>query len=313
MNHSGQVRWWLAFFAAGWVMVLPASAQNSPPAPASMELLSAPTNAVPLPPILHSPVDFFRKLLAMSPAEREQFLTNKPPEIRTQILVKVHEYLALDPNVRELRLRATELRWYLMPLLRNPPTNQAAVLARIPEDMRELVKSRLQQWEILPPPLKQEFLDNENALHYFARVDPTNQPPMPDGFYEAQRRKIAAQFNQFFELTPLEKQKALNTLSEAERKQMGKTLQAFNKLPPGQRMECINAYSKFATMSPAERAEFLKNAARWAQMSPRDRQTWRDLVANVPQWPPLPIGFVPQSSVPAPPPNFQSALVTNHN
>ena len=45
-----------------------------------------------------------------------------------------------------------------------------------------------------------------------------------------------------------------------------------------------------------EQAEFLKNAERWSQMSPAERQAWRDLVANVPQWPPLPIGFVDADS-----------------
>ena len=66
-----------------------------------------------------SPVDFFRKLLAMAPEEREAFLTNRPPEIRQRILAKVDEYEALDPDQRELRLRATELRWYMMQLLRD--------------------------------------------------------------------------------------------------------------------------------------------------------------------------------------------------
>jgi hypothetical protein len=39
-------------------------------------------------------------------------------------------------------------------------------------------------------------------------------------------------------------------------------------------------------MSDAERAEFLKNAESWAKMSPQERQTWRDLVARIPLWPP---------------------------
>ena len=74
-------------------------------------------------------MDFFRQLLAMTPDERDNFLTNRPPEIRARILAKVGEYEALDPNERELRLRATELRWYLMPLLRESPTNRAVQLA----------------------------------------------------------------------------------------------------------------------------------------------------------------------------------------
>ena len=211
-------------------------------------------------PQARSPVDFFRQLLAMSPDEREKTLTNHPPEIRDRILAKVAEYEALDPDERELRLRATELRWYLMPLLRDAPTNRAAQLAQVPDDIRELVQSRLEQWMILPPPLQQEFLDNERMLRSFASVDSTNAPPSapePGGpsssdqarwnaLTENQRRQITVQFNQFFELTPDEKQETLNTLSAAERAQMEKTLQSFDKLPPAQRAECVRAFAKFA-------------------------------------------------------------------
>jgi hypothetical protein len=105
---------------------------------------------------------------------------------------------------------------------------------------------------------------------------------------ENQRQKITAQFNQFFELTAVEKQKTLKTLSEAERKQMEKTLDTFGKLPPGQRLLCLRAFTEFAGMNAQEKQDFLKNAQRWSQMSPKERQTWRDLVAHVPEWPPLP-------------------------
>jgi hypothetical protein len=285
-----------------------------------VKLISAPANDLPPP---RSPVEFFRQLLAMPPDERENSLKIHPPEIRARILAKVAEYEALDPDERELRLRATELRWYLMPLLREPPTNRAARLAQVPDDLRELVRSRLEEWIILPPPLQQEFLDNERTLAYFSHIDPANVPPPPEpggpgnddqahwnALTENQRRQITAQFNQFFELTPDEKQEALNTLSAAERAQMEKTLQSFGNLPPAQRDECIRAFAKFAGMGATEKAEFLKNAARWSQMSPEERQTWRDLVQNVPEWPPLPPGFVASTPVPG---AVHPAVATNRN
>jgi hypothetical protein len=268
-----------------------------------------------------SPVELFRRLLAMSPDERGNFLTNRTPEIRARILAKVAEYEVLDPDGRELRLRATELRWYLMPLLRDAPTNRDALLARVPDDLRQLVQNRLEQWTILPPTLQQEFLDNERTLAYFTQMDVSNNPAensgrVPgdadrahwDSLSEAERRQITAGFRQFFELTPEEKQETLNTLSDAERQQMEKTLQSFDKMPPAQRAECVNAFAKFASMGAAEQAEFLKNAARWSGMTPAERQAWRDLVVNVPQWPPLPAGFVvpiPEKSSPA--------IATNRN
>lgn len=306
-------------------MISPMFAGIPPSVPQPVKLFSAPTNSPLVLSRPQSPVALFRQLLAMTPEERDTFLTNRPPEIRERILAKVSEYEAMDPDERELRLRATELRWYLLPLMRDSPSNRTAGLAQVPADLRDLVESRLDQWSILPPQLQQEFLENEHALRYFAHVDVSNslmlQKILPPGsemarwyaMTEDERKKISAGVNQFFELTPDEKQAALNTLSDAERKQMEKTLQTFDKLPPNQRDECVRAFAKFAGMSASEKQEFLKNAQRWTQMTPADRQAWRDLVVNVPEWPPLPPQFIAPPPPPPLPPGFHRVAVTNPN
>jgi hypothetical protein len=155
------------------------------------------------------------------------------------------------------------------------------------------------QWEILPPPLQREFLENEHTLSYFSSMNTTNRFPMEpapsgaeqshwNGLSDDQHKIMTAQFNAFFELSPMEKQKALGGLSGAERMQMQKAMQMFGQLPPPQRIQCMQALAKFARLSPAERAAFLKNAQRWSQMSPAERKAWVDLVMHVPQWPPAP-------------------------
>ena len=320
MSGLRQAHTWLAFGTAGLLLVCPLAAQEAA-AISAANSSGSPTNVAP--PVVYrkSPVDFFRQLLAMTPEERADVLTNRPPQIRGRILAKVAEYEAMNPNDRALRLRATELRWYLMPLLRMAPTNRAPQLALMPPDIRELVRDRLTEWSILPPTLQEEFLANQHILEYFAHVDTGNSPaqasgPVPseaerahwNALSEPERRQVAAGFNQFFELTDAEKQAALNTLSEAERRQMEKTLQAYEKMPAAQREECVGAFAKFVSLSAMEKADFLRNAERWSAMSPAERQAWRDLVVNVPQWPPLPIGFVlPIPGEPAPGP-----AATNH-
>jgi len=324
--------WFAVVFVAGQFAVFPLAAETVTNVPAPQKRFPAITNLLPLPPAPpKSPVDLFRDLLAMTPAERQGFLTNRPPANRARILAKVREYAALDPDERELRLRATELRWYLLPLLHRSPTNRAPQLAAIPDDLQSLVKSRLTQWDILPPTLQNEFFESERALRYFSHVDPPLPPKPPgqgqpqvlqqnnlshwNGLPEDQRQKITAQFNQFFELTLVEKQKILKTLSAAERQQMEKTLETFGQLPPGQRQKCIRAFTEFAGMSAPEKQDFLNNARRWSQMSPKERQTWRDLVTHVPRWAPLPANLMP----PLPPARPQltlhtpPALATNHN
>jgi len=327
MNIPRQARWWLALGAAGPMIVFPAPAQDSTNLPAPVKLFSAATNLIPPLPQTQSPVNLFRQLLAMTPPERENYLTNRPPEIRERILAKVREYLALGPDERELRLNATELRWYLLPMLRESPEDREARLAQVPDNLRDLVRSRLEQWDALPAASRREFLDNERTLQYFSHVDSTNAPPEPGpqgGPSDAEqarwqslsgdeRQRITAQFNEFFELTPDEKQKTLNTLSNAERAQMEKTLQSFDKLPTAQRIQCVRAFTVFAGMSPQDRTEFLKNAERWSQLPPKERQAWRDLVAQVPVWPPMPNALI----MPPMPPKIQlhphPMMATNQN
>ncbi len=231
-----------------------------------------------------------------------------------RILDKVREYLALAPNERELRLRATELRWYLTPLFKIAPADREASLAQVPDELRDLVKSRLARWDALSPQVQKEFLDNDRTLHYFARIETTNSVAA-----NPEQQKIADEFNRFFEFTPEETQRALNTLSTAERAQMEKTLETFSKLPPAQRAQCIRAFTEFASMSPSDRAEFLKNAESWSKMPPKERQAWRVLVAEVPKWPPMPPTLLmpPVPPPPLPPnprlaPRTQPVVATNH-
>ena len=286
MSRLRQIIFGLAVLA-----VFSIRAQNLPPQPGQKTFA---TNLLPpLPPSLPSPVNFFRQLLAMTPAERNDSLTNRPPEIRARILAKIHEYLVLPPDERALRLRATELRWQLTPLFRVAPADRATRLAQVPEDLRDIVKARLARWDVLPPPLQKEFLESDRAVHYFAHIATTNSVAE-----NPEQQKISEQFNQFFEFTPNEKAQTLGTLSAAERAQMEKTLQAFEQLPAQQRQQCVRNYAKFAGMAAADRAEFLKSAERWSKMSPSERQAWRDLVAHVPQWPPLPPPVVPANLFP---------------
>jgi hypothetical protein len=320
MNGFYQGREWLVSFAAAATIVSYAAGQNAtnfqlhvrPAAPGSAAIMPPP-----------SPIDYFRNLLALSPQQREAALANKSPDVRVKILAKVNEYTTLDPNERELRLRATELRWYLVPLMHAAPADRDAQLDRVPDNMRVVVKARLVQWEILPPTLQQEFLENERILGYFSGVDSTNgatgAPVLSDAersrwdaLPESQRKALIGQFNQFFALSPVEKQKAMDGLSGDDRAQMEKMMQALDKLPPPQRAQCLNAYAKFAGMTPLQRAEFLRDAQRWSHMSPAERKAWDDLADHVPQWPPAPSSAImpPTSTVPVRP-NIHPLNATN--
>ncbi len=260
-------------------------------------------------PTLKSPVDSFRTLLALPTPERKQYLANRTADVQKRLVEKIREYQALTPEERELRLTATELRWYLLPLISAPATNRAAQLALIPPGPRELVTARLQLWDQLPPLVQQRLLTNQQTANYLASVEPGTNSPMSPA--DQIRRKLQRRFNQLLELTAAEKAKVLRALPEGERQQMEQTLAAYEKLSPGQRQQCIVSFTRFATMSAPERQEFLKNAERWSQMSPAERQAWRQLVTTAPIKPPRPATRFPPLPQPRPPEPLGLPSVTN--
>ncbi len=303
-----------------WVCVAATAAAQGPLLPSSptpgAELKGGTNTIPPSPPAIKSPVEVFRELLAANSAERNRLLEDRPPESRKRILAKLREYESLKPDERELRLQATELRFYLRPLMSQAPAERAEALAAIPADKRGLIESRLQEWDHLPEAARRELLDNEAAINYFAEIQsateeqkrriletmsPARREKLQTGMIywrqlpENQRRTILDRFNRFFELTPGEKRRALATLSEPERRQIEKTLTAFGSLPSAERAACIRSFEKFASLSLEERQLFLKNAEKWKVMPPEQRQAWRDLVAKLNQHPPLP------PNVPLPP------------
>ena len=151
-------------------------------------------------------------------------------------------------------------------------SEQQALLQSISAARREKLEAGIDSWRILPSPLREERL---------------------------------ARFNQFFDLTPKEKDKALEKLTEAERQQMDKIIGKYDKLSKADRAACLKSFGEFTAMSLEERQQFLKNAERWRLMSPDERQAWRDLVTMVPGWPPLP--------APPMPPGFPVPVATNVN
>ncbi|TAL01485.1 MAG: DUF3106 domain-containing protein [Verrucomicrobia bacterium] len=278
---------------AALALILPSLAQTTTKSPTAAMMPPVPN--------LVSPVSAFRKLLGMTPAERAQQLASRTPENREALLKKIREYKTLGPDECELRLQATELRWYLTKLLAIPATNRPAQFASVPVSLLPLVTNRLAQWDKLPLDWQSELLTNEQAVRFVARVE--DAPPMSDRLKakNAEQRRRAVEFlDQLCALTPDEKSRALKQVSEIERREIEKTLQTFASLPPDQRVRCLRGYVKFTGMAPAEKSEFLKNAAKWEAMSPAERQTWRNLVNAMKMTPPLPAGFK-NNAPPSPP------------
>jgi hypothetical protein len=252
-------------------------------------------------PLMKSPVELFRQLLAMKPEEREKFLADRPADKRAGLLEKIQEYEAMKPEERELSLGATELQSYLEQFVNTAPTNRAAQLAAVPEPYRKIISDRLNVWDILPPDLQKDVLAHEATKRYFLGAGPealTNDtwkilpPPLQDEVSRLskvspeQRRQNFAAAEQFFGLSDEEKQKVLETLSGTERQQVDETLQTLQHLPKEQLDRCLKSIGRLAGLNDRDRREFMKNAGRWNEMPPEERAAWRNLDNSLPPLPP---------------------------
>jgi hypothetical protein len=254
-----------------------------------------------------TPVAFFRALLGMTPAERDRVLADKSAEERLQVLAKVREYEALPRDVREERLRQTELHWDLLVLLRLDAAQRKARLQQISPLYLPIILGQLEQWDRLPAKTRKAVLEKESFLSHYLQLQghsPADReqilgklPAQQRARWEEElgrwedlpkgrREELCEQFKQFFYYTPAAQKETIQALSESERRRMEQALSSYAGLPPLVQRQCVESFSRFATMSAQERNEFLQNAAKWEAMSAQERQLWRELVNKLPPMPP---------------------------
>jgi hypothetical protein len=303
---------WRAALAIS-LLLLRANAAEEPSAPVrsnSQPKLATPPMVPEMPPPIPTisnrpPVALFRDLLEASRSERLKLLADRSPEAQKLILAKVKEYEQLPGDERQLRLRVTELRYYLWPLMNLPATNRAARLRFVPEDLRKSVEDRLRKWDRLAPDLQAELKENQAFVQWFtesasgASVSFTNMSALRAeqlkrglerwlALPEDEHRRIIESFDQIFRITPEERDKVFSTLSEAEHKKIERTLAEYKGLSPEQRSQCLLALDKFASLSIEGRRQFFRNVDQWKQMTPSQRQEWRNVVQRISMEPPLP-------------------------
>ena len=266
-----------------------------------------------------TPVAYFRGLLGMTPAERERMLAGQPEDKRKQVLAFVREYEALPRDVREERMRQTEMHWYLLVLLRLDPARREERLREISPLYQPMLLPQLAQWDQLPAVMRQALLEKESFLSTYvqwqghspeAQAVVLGRLPAEQraawarelnrwqGLPESRREELRQAFRQFFYLSVEEQKETIQALSGTEQRQMEEALRSYANLPPALQRQCVESFRKFAAMSEEERNEFLQNAAKWEAMTARERQLWRALVNRLP---PMPPGFCQPNLPPMPP------------
>jgi hypothetical protein len=252
-----------------------------------------------LPPLSPSPIDLFRRLLATNETGRAQFTAGKAEPMKQYIESRIREFEIMPVNQRDAKLQALELRWYMPQVMKLKPADRASRLETVPEPMRSIIRQRLLLWDILPPQLQQEVLDNETAIKFFERPEQAagsegalgamsvgQRSDLEKRYREwmalsdVKRREIIGRFDEFVGMPEAAKSNALTRLTNTDYAQMQQTLSQFNNLSKEQRVQAMQGFRKFAELSPAERAAFLKTADRWRTMSEKDRDLWRNVVSR---------------------------------
>jgi len=285
-----------------------------------------------------SPFAKFKQILELPEVKREvafESLNVSSDKHRAIISSKIKEYEAMSLNERNHKLDALDFRWHLLPLLKMEPAKRADKLTAVPERFREDILNRLNGWDKLDIQVRERLIRNESFFRYMSsfgrgsesRAAMTNHLiKMPSklrenvekriiewrGRQKSDRRKMKRHFHRFFDLQPIDQQKALSHLSVRERTKMEASLIRFKSMTIEQREIILKSFDRLADMSQVERTAFFRNSQRWNEMSNAERKQWRTLVTKMP---PLPPGFEKETSPPLPPgmsdPVSGQTVVTN--
>lgn len=253
-----------------------------------------------------NPVVVFRGLLAMRTDARAVELSTKPERLRAVLTTRLRDYDALPTTEREARLRATELRYHLNPLLTTIPATRAMQIAAVPDSFRPLVEERLAAWDKLPAEIQREILLDERlrqamtrpaVMGAFPPLPPGLEPKVPDNLVQwqaldaQQREQLLDNFTHYFRLDERGKTRVVAALPEPKRAEAVRTLDQFEHLSADERAACLSALKKLGQMTPEQQVQFYSNAEKWKQMSESERARWRKMVI---EFPPLPPGAGPQ-------------------
>ncbi len=146
----------------------PAFRRNRSQRSAAREIAFGADQHSPALPRPRSPVDLFRQLLAMTPEEREIFLTNRPPEIR-----EAHSRQGQRISRRSTPTSAScgceppNCAGICCRSCRNRPATAPRGWRRSRRTCANWSNPVSSQWIILPPQLQQEFLENEQRPALF--------------------------------------------------------------------------------------------------------------------------------------------------
>ncbi len=240
------------------------------------------------------------RLLAMPETERTATLASRP-DTEKFLKAELAKYDQMDPDERLEALQSLRTWYYLRVLVLIPEETRPPVLERISATDRELLEKRLRRWDRLDAGLQREVLQHERFIRYVLQLDglPRSEQKalataLPEGLKKdwddklsqwhdvpSERRKdIYLNFKKFFDLSAVERNKVLQTMSRQELEQARPTLEAIaalEKLTPEERAACLESFKSFAETHPQSTNYLLhlETFQRWNGLSAEERDLLR--------------------------------------
>ncbi len=196
-------------------------------------------------------------LMKLPANQRKERLAHMSSANRALALERLQQWDALPVAKQKTFLENEEVINVYLELQETPQHERGKVLAGMAPEVRFPLEQRLQKWNGMPAPQRQELSDR---------------------------------FSQLFQLPDRDKDNIVAALPEATRKQFAMLTDSLKNLPLDERKRCSAALNKFLKMSPDEQNRFLQNAVRWQKMSEKEHNAWRQVIHSAPTLPPLPNG-----------------------
>lgn len=202
-----------------------------------------------------------RALVSVPRAVRNEALKMIAPTDREMVERRLRRWDLLDADLQREVMEHDRFIRYVLELDGLPKAEQVKREPLLPESLREVWDSRLEQWHDVPAD---------------------------------RRRIIYHNFKKFFDLTVSERDRVLKTLSQKERDQVKPSLDAIaalDKLTPEERAACLESFKAFAETAPNSEKFLLHldTLRRWNELSSKERDTLRNVHRLMaPLLPPVP-------------------------
>lgn len=233
-----------------------------------------------------SPISKFRTLLEWTPEERTQFVKKQPANVRQILERKILEYESLSDSQREFRLIATELHFYLEPLLIDNRDIDISTVQDIPDHLRKYIDQSVAFWNRIKPAHRDLLLAKKEAVSYLISIS--------SRLYDLEKLmpKPAPEWDNLYHFLQLPHKKQLSFMRASgiqPSPEMSNLLKAFQGLEVEEKRNCAHAFVCYLSFPDQLKTRFVDGLAQWSEKKPSERSIWREIAGKYPKIRPVPV------------------------